>query len=495
MSKLYKFTLILFSICLMITLVVPQEITHATTNDTNHSTKLVIHKVTGDSVKKGNFNQLRGKETPGGTPISNITFTPWRVDEADYNTMMADKGGNYDTNEEVSKLPSAKKLGDVTTGTNVEGEGTAIINDLEEGLYWFVEKESAIVEASHAVPFGLALPFTKEDGSGYMDVLHVYPKNTLAPTPTIDETISGGINGKTISADIGQNIVWNIQPTVPRGIEEYHNYTIVSRIHNHLDFDKKSVIVNYNGTTLVKDSDYTLSFSTETRELTVKIQKAGLEKIGATWKDSDDLSSLNITMNTHINDRAAMGHSIENTSKLTFDNGHGIRATTTVGTPPSVHTGGKKFVKMDENLDENGKKVVLSGAKFVILNNDGKYVKQNQENHDVTWVDKQAEATIFTSNEKGAFEVRGLAYSKVDGDNVIPYKLKEIEAPNGYALPTETIATFVVDANSYSDNALEVVNKKITIPDTGGTGTILFTVVGLALMVLALVLIRRRRQA
>lgn len=481
MSKFYKFTSMLFVFILLFNTLSPIETAQAAGPNTN----LTVHKIKGEKARTSTYDELNGNVPANVEKISNIKFTYWKVSKENYNTMQNNQA-NYQTIDQVKALVGTSG----TTTAPTDGGGQTKIDGLAEGYYWFVENKSAAVIKSAAVPFGLALPLTNEARTGYITDLHVYPKNTLAPTPTIDETISGGINGKTKSADIGQNIVWNIKPTVPRGIEEYQDYTVVSRIHDHLDFDEKSVNVSYNGTTLVKGSDYTVSFSPETRELIVTCQKAGLEKMGAAWNDSESMSTLNIAMNTHINDQALMGHSIENTAKINFDNGHGIRATSTVDTPPSVHTGGKKFVK----VDDAGKK--LSGAKFVILNSDGKYVKQNQENHDVVWVDKQSEATLFTSNENGAFEVRGLAYSKVDAEeNVIPYKLKEIEAPSGYALPTETIASFVVDANSYSSNALEVVNKKITIPDTGGTGTILFTVAGLALMVLALVLIRKRKQA
>lgn len=106
-------------------------------------------------------------------------------------------------------------------------------------------------------------------------------------------------------------------------------------------------------------------------------------------------------------------------------------------------------------------------------------------------------AVKFTSNKNGQFEVTGLEKGK--------YKLKEVKAPEGYALLSGTI-DFEIDENSYSKagdinydanqagnkDAKQVINKKVTIPQTGGVGTIIFTVVGITLMGVAVYAMKRR---
>ncbi|MBL7574359.1 LPXTG-motif cell wall anchor domain-containing protein [Peptoniphilus asaccharolyticus DSM 20463] len=62
----------------------------------------------------------------------------------------------------------------------------------------------------------------------------------------------------------------------------------------------------------------------------------------------------------------------------------------------------------------------------------------------------------------------------------------EINATSYNANPT-TATDNVGDANPE-----EIINKKVTIPQTGGIGTIIFTVVGIALMAGAVMAMRKR---
>ncbi|HFZ9920536.1 TPA: LPXTG cell wall anchor domain-containing protein, partial [Streptococcus agalactiae] len=49
------------------------------------------------------------------------------------------------------------------------------------------------------------------------------------------------------------------------------------------------------------------------------------------------------------------------------------------------------------------------------------------------------------------------------------------------------------DKDSGKTDAQKVVNKKVTIPQTGGIGTILFTIIGLSIMLGAVVIMKRRQ--
>lgn len=127
-----------------------------------------------------------------------------------------------------------------------------------------------------------------------------------------------------------------------------------------------------------------------------------------------------------------------------------------------------------------------------------------EANLSYTWVGKNENPTVFTSNDLGQFEVKGLEY----GD----YQAVEIKAPAGYALPTDGGSfTFKVEAGSYKGAdtefkyetvlkegetqtyGMKITNTKVSIPQTGGIGTIIFTAIGLAIMASAIIAIKKRQ--
>lgn len=216
-------------------------------------------------------------------------------------------------------------------------------------------------------------------------------------------------------------------------------------------------------------------------------------------------------------------------------------------TEPKVVTYGAKFVK----TDAEGKR--LPGAEFVIKNADKKFLtgtvadrtayeaaqkayedaikaynaleaaKQTKEERakiaklekarDDAWNATLKDMTQWngatkddtkniklTSNALGQFEIAGLAPGK--------YTLVEVKSPEGYALPTNAEFEFEIKADGTltvmnidfgvkdddkADNALQVINKKVTIPQTGGIGTIIFTAIGLAIMASAIIAIKKRQ--
>ncbi|HEL1942011.1 TPA: LPXTG cell wall anchor domain-containing protein, partial [Streptococcus suis] len=198
---------------------------------------------------------------------------------------------------------------------------------------------------------------------------------------------------------------------------------------------------------------------------------------------------------------------------------------------PKVITHGKRFIKTDNQDNFGGEK--LLGAEFVVTNGQNQYLalksadtqatalakyKQAEQDylasvkandgqaeakkalHDAAyealnmqweWVAEKNQAFTFISSKDGKFEVKGLKAGQ--------YELVETKAPEGYALPSDTIP-FQVSRGSWGEgeevttaNFQQVKNKKIIIPQTGGIGTLVFTVVGLSTMVFAFIAMKKRQ--
>lgn len=217
-------------------------------------------------------------------------------------------------------------------------------------------------------------------------------------------------------------------------------------------------------------------------------------------------------------------------------------------TTPEVVNGGKKFVKTNQDRTER-----LAGAEFYVKNKAGQYLviktkddsakeaakkaldeavkaynelsaeeQKGQKGTDAkklindkqeaynkafieaaknyTWEDGTTNAIVLTSNAEGQFEITGLEYGT--------YYLEEKTAPAGYAKLSGPVK-FEVKEGSYTgvecdikyeqnqkeaEDAQCVPNKKVSIPQTGGIGTVIFTVVGVMLMVGAAFALKRRKE-
>lgn len=162
--------------------------------------------------------------------------------------------------------------------------------------------------------------------------------------------------------------------------------------------------------------------------------------------------------------------------------------------------------KGDEEITVNiggteitGKTAVEKKIAELKTTRDTAYGKMNMQ---WKWVPKEDDAFKFTTNQEGQWEVKGLKYA----DNT--YFFKETKAPKGYAENKNEVTfnisdgsytglgdiKYVADAESETKDATQIKNTKVTIPQTGGMGTVLFTIVGISLMAGAVVAMKRNRE-
>ena len=486
-------------ITLLTVLGLGQTMVHAVENPApaDHLTDVIITKVeTNDKAKDMTLEQLRdgvdvtsyftdGKVLPG------VSFTWYSVTDEQLATMEA-APANYDT---VAKVDAVVGKGSGTATAETGANGQVTIPNLAEGNYWVVENKKGTIESSRAVPFGLTLPFTNKEGTGWLKEIHVYPKNTLEKLPDNPVKV---VDKENVA--IGEEHTWTISMNIPKGIENYAKFDFIDEIDSRLDFVEGSVSVIVAEVDLILGEDYTIVFDDTpgqtgkyekllgkslTGTLNVSFKENGLKKL----KGAD---TVEIKFKTTINETAIMGQDIYNNIVVDYDNGHGKDEKVQPTTPPSVHTGGKAFIKLDGKTEN-----VLEGAEFVIKNAAGKFL--NITNGLRTFGDEN-NATIFTSDAGGNLEVIGLPY----GD----YVLVETKAPMGYALPTNPNTNFTVSATSYyeypdkvksyeqpSAKVQYVMNRKMTIPQTGGMGTLLFTMIGAVMMIFSAAFYRKTKKA
>lgn len=364
-------------------------------------------------------------------------------------------------------------------------------------------EEKRMLAEKKAVPVVLDLPNHARTEDGIAKEIHVYPKNTDDKPDVDKKVVKDGKDVKEASFDKDEEHTWAIEATIPTGFKDYEVFELTDVLEKALTYkpgQTVSVKVKDNTTiTLEENTDYTVTAPTETEGGTLKVAltKAGITKLAAV-----EGSTLRVEFVTTINDNAVMSKNIPNTVTLKYGHNPDSTGTTKPGENPRVYTGGKKFVKIDSDKND----VKLKGAQFVIKDANGKYLVEKDGKYSWKDVDstkpadlvKDKDLKVITSGEDGTFEIKGLEYVRPDGTK---YFLQEIKAPEKYALLDKEIPFTVNDTSYYKDaTAIDLVdadpqkvdNKKITIPETGGMGTIAFIVVGLALMTGAFVAIRRR---
>ena len=142
-------------------------------------------------------------------------------------------------------------------------------------------------------------------------------------------------------------------------------------------------------------------------------------------------------------------------------------------------------IVIDKYADNNNNtETKLEGAKFVLKNAESEYYHCDATTKAVTWVDDKSAATEVSTNANGV--------ARFDGLQAGTYKLEETAAPAGYNQLTEDI-TIVLNKNGSAtiDGATStlgtddlslttgVANSTATmLPETGGTGTEIFVVLG-----------------
>lgn len=438
----------------------------------------------------------------GSIPLANIQFDVYLVATMEEIETGKVKLSEKPTAEEAEGYKNKEKL--VTTLTT-DAQGTAVYNLTKngwpDGVYMIVEQFSAAT-LGPVDPFFAAVPATNESGDGYVYTVTVNPKNATESGPDIKKDVTE-IENNWDTFDVGQIHTWIIRGGVPAGIADAECYVITDTLDYRLTYQGNVQVkvgletddANAETVTLNPETDYTVMTGMGTDEagntvdtFSVALTADGMDAVAAavgTGKIAD--YEVRVYFDTFINTKAQMGVEIPNQAHLDYTNSAGIDYDADSDVPEVV-TGGTNILKID-SADSGA----LAGAVFKIAREatDEEIAAGASESlmvsdveKDVIFVEFHAMADMSeekvneaVSGEDGEIVMYGLAY----GD----YYIVETKAPANYNLLSAPISVRI-DENSHKDAAIiTVTNTKFILPKTGGAGTTIFTVTGLAIMVAA----------
>ena len=356
--------------------------------------------------------------------------------------------------------------------TNAEGK--IVVDGFSEGDYRFVEtdlgsNEGYILDNKTGYEFSVSFDDNKNAVVTPSTINVVNEKLTISKVIekiTKSDKDTNNIVRNLKSADKGDTISYKISADVPSKIDELNVYKISDTMNENLIFNEASVkVYGINRTTSVKS---------EITGYTLVKNDTGFD-ITFTNANLADFNKLEIAYDVKLSETAGvLQEGYNNEVKLTYstivkdayDGSANTDRTTENAGNVLVYTGGFKILKRANN--NTGK--LLSGAEFKLATS-----VENAENGEFI-KDANGNEIVLTTDEAGSASYYGLAFGE--------YQLVETKAPvdeNGKSYNLlEKPQTITIDETTYSSD-ITVINKSGTIlPFTGGTGAIIFVVIGVS---------------
>lgn len=443
-------------------------------------------------------------------------------------------------------LEAAVKNGGVAM-PETDATGHASADQLEQGLYLVVETRVPENVTSTCNPFFVSLPMTTVDGTAWNYDVTVYPKNQTG-NPTLDKTVreaknsTGKNNGSltdikdgyrhTATASVGDVVDYQIISTLPAitsKASSLSEYTYVDTLSKGIRYNKNDVVIEFFkdagctdkiATWAVNSGKFTVSYDDAANIMTIKMTETGLAEINeaaTVYTDSVKRGysdcTMRITYAATLTADAKMGDTDNpNEVELTWRRTNNTYFDT-LKDCCHVYTYGIDVLK---RFSDNGGN--LRNVKFRLHNDtddvfviadlkDGVYYAKGFTN-------KKADATTFIPNSSGHIVVKGL-----EDDT---YSLTETATDKGYILLKEAVKIVIKtaengqcekcgvklltasatvngkDVTMTDGNAivpLTVVNNPgFDLPKTGGYGTWMFTIGGVALLGAAAFIVIRSRK-
>ena len=443
-------------------------------------------------------------------------------------------------------LETAVKNGGVAM-TETDATGHTSASNMEQGLYLVVETRVPENVTSTCNPFFVSLPMTTIDGAAWNYDVTVYPKNQTG-NPTLDKTVREAKNstGKntgsltdikdgyahTATASVGDTVDYQIistLPTITSKASSLSEYTYVDTMSKGIRYNKNDVVIEFfkdagctdKITTWDENSgNFTVAYDDTANTMTIRMTDTGLSEIneaatvytnGVKRGYSD--CTMRISYAATLTADAKMGDTDNpNEVVLTWRRTNNTYFDT-LKDCCHVYTYGIDVLKQ---FSDNGGNV--RNVKFRLHNDiDDCYIIAEQKDgvyYAKGFAAKKADATTFVPNSSGHIVVKGLE------DDA--YSLTETATDKGYVLLKDAIKIVIKtsengqcekcgaklltasatvnskDASMSEGNAivpLTVVNNPgFDLPKTGGYGTWMFTIGGVALLATAAFIVVKSRK-
>lgn len=479
---------------------------------------------------------------------NNNNYTSDEINQA-LADLMTDNTAGKDALFDYFEAASGKTAMDLTDSTGMTSD-----SEMDLGLYLVVETRVPANVHTTTDPFFVSLPMTDETGDEWFYDVNVYPKNQTE-TEQVDKLVKQHDDTDADYADIatgsiGDQMDYTFVTKLPKITDQatyLTQYQFADIIQEGLTYNKDFTIYIYGNRTDAEanatsaaiatwqqgQGNFTVIYANEDKNATIALTEAGLAAINPAYSEYYMVVSYSCVINNEAvlgdasnpND-VTLSYSRTNTADIetvtdtarVFSYGINLEKTFSgqVGNPENV-----QFVLQNQT---NGHYITAVAASAGVYN-----VTDNNKSSD------EANATKFSPNADGSLIINGL-----EADT---YVLTEIHTDAGFSLLKEPMtivinqtideiipstntlydsttadtpvvinngdrASATVDgsaanmssddtsANAYVD--MVVVNTPtFVLPQTGGNGTLIFTLAGcgIALAAFAFVMVRRNNKS
>ena len=443
-------------------------------------------------------------------------------------------------------LETAVKNGGVAM-TETDATGHTSASNMEQGLYLVVETRVPEMVTSTCNPFFVSLPMTTIDGSEWIYDIVTYPKNQTG-NPDLSKTVresknsTGKHNGSltdisdgfehTATASVGDTVDYQILstlPTITSKASSLSEYTYIDTMSKGIKYNMNDVVIEFFRDSACTDKittwnensgKFTVVYDDTQNSMTIKMTESGLSEINeseSVYTDSVKRGysdcTMRITYAATLTSDAKMGD-IDNPNEveLTWRRTNSTYFDT-LNDCCHVYTYGVDVLKQFSDGKGN-----IQNVKFNLHNDtDDVYIAADLKDgvyYAKGFTAKKSEATTFIPNSSGHIIVKGL-----EDDS---YSLTETATDKGYVLLKEAVKIVITakengtcekcgtklltasatvngkDVTMTDSNAIVpmtvVNNPGFDLPKTGGYGTWMFTIGGVALLGAAAFIVIRCRK-